>query len=86
MKKVIDNFDWKKASEGCDPNEKIDILSRTVFNIMNNFIPNETILIDDRDSPWISKKIKSLILEKNLGFKKHFKTNNSETRGKFYPV
>ena len=53
---------------------------------MNNFIPNETILIDDRDSPWISKKIKSLILEKNLGFKKHFKTNNSETRGKFYPV
>ena len=53
---------------------------------MNNFIPNETILIDDRDSPWISKKIKSLILEKNLCFKKHFKTNNSETRGKFYPV
>ena len=70
----------------CVPNKKINILSRTVFNIMNNFIPNETILIDDRDSPWISKKIKSLILEKNLGFKKHFKTNNSETRGKFYPV
>ena len=86
MKKVIDNFDWKKASEGCDPNEKIDILSRTVFNIMNNFIPNETILIDDRDSPWISKKIKSLILEKNLGFRKYFKTNNSETRGNFNPV
>ena len=86
MKKVIDNFDWKKASEGCDPNEKIDILSRTVFNIMNNFIPNETILIDDRVSPWISKKIKSLILEKNLGFRKYFKTNNSETRGNFNPV
>ena len=86
MKKVIDNFDWIKASEGCDPNEKIDILSRTVFNIMNNFIPNETILIDDRDSPWISKKIKSLILEKNLGFRKYFKTNNSETRGNFNPV
>ena len=86
MKKVIDNFDFKKASEGFESNRKINILSGTVFNIMNNFIPNKTILIDDRDSPWISKKIKTLILEKNLGYRRYLKKNNPETRRDFYPV
>ena len=39
---------------------------KTVINIMNNFIPNKTILADDRDSPWITSKLKSMIQEKNL--------------------
>ena len=86
MKKVIDNFDFKKASEGFESNRKINILSGTVFNIMNNFIPNKTILIDDKNSPWISKKIKTLMLEKNLGYRRYFKKNNPEARRDFYPV
>ena len=33
---------------------------------MNNFIPNETILMDDRDPAWINKNIKVLIHDKKL--------------------
>ena len=46
---------------------------------MSNFIPNETILIDDRDPPWITRKLKSMIQEKNLFYKKYLKPNNQET-------
>ena len=46
---------------------------------MSNFIPDETILVDDRDPPWITRKLKSMIQEKNLFYKKHLKPNNHET-------
>lgn len=45
----------------CYPNKQVFILTGAVFNIMSNFTHNETILINDRDSPWINKKIKGLI-------------------------
>ena len=46
---------------------------------MNNFIPNETILVNDSDPPWITRKSKSMIQEKNLFYKKYLKPNNQET-------
>ena len=46
---------------------------------MSNFIPNETILVDDRDPPWITRKLESMIQEKNPFYKKYLKPNNQET-------
>ena len=37
IKKAIDNFDWKKVFEGCDPIKQINIFTDTVFNIVSNF-------------------------------------------------
>lgn len=31
LKKDINNFDWKKHCEGCDPNKQVDILYDSVF-------------------------------------------------------
>ena len=42
-------------------------------------MPNETILVDDSDPPWITRKSKSMIQEKNLFYKKYLKPNNQET-------
>ena len=33
---------------------------------MSIFVPNDTILINDKDSTWINSKIKRLIREKNF--------------------
>ena len=46
---------------------------------MGNFIPNETILVDDRYPPWITRKLTSMIQEKKLFYKKYLKPNNQET-------
>ena len=53
---------------------------------MSNFIPNGTILVDDRDPPCITSKLKSMIQEKNLFYKKHLKPNNQETFQAFSPI
>ena len=37
-------------------------------------------LIDDRAPPWIDKKIKGLIHEKKLVYKKHLEKNNSNSQ------
>ena len=85
VKRSLENFDWERAFSNCNPNEQVSVLTvltvltETVLNIMSNFIPNETILVDDRDPPWITSKLKSMIQKKNLFYKKSLKLNNQET-------
>ena len=55
------------------------LLTKTHLSIVGKFIPNETILVDDRDPTWITRKLKSMIQEKNLFYKKYLKPNNQET-------
>ena len=61
-------------------------LIKTVLNIMSNFIPNEAVLVDDRDPLWITSKLKSMIHEKNLFYKKYLKSNNQETLQAFSQI
>ena len=46
--KAMKDFDWQNAFVGKDVNEKATILTKTVLNIMSNFIPNEIVTIDDK--------------------------------------
>ena len=48
-----------------DVNEKVNLLNKTIKNIIRNYIPHETITCDDRDPPCINKDIKELIHDKN---------------------
>ena len=72
--KAIQGFDWVKALLDKSADEKTSILTKTILNIMSNFVPNEIVTIDDRDLPWINNKIKSLI--QNEYFKNCVKPNN----------
>ena len=40
-----------------------------ILNIVSDFTPNEIVTIDDRDPPWITIKIKSLVENKTEYFK-----------------
>ena len=86
IKRPLGNFDWKNAFSNCNPNEKVSVLTKTLLDIMINFIPNETILVDDRDPPWITSKLKSMIQEKNVFYKKYLKQNNQETLQAFSQI
>ena len=50
---------------------------KTIKNIMSNYIPHETITCDDRDTPWINKDIKQLILDKNHAYKSYNRNDKS---------
>ena len=51
-----------------DVNEIVYITRKTIKNIFSNFISHEKIPCDGRDPPWISKKIKNHINEKNTRY------------------
>ena len=42
----------------------IFLFNKTVKNIISNYISHQTVIFEDRDRPWINKKVKQLILEK----------------------
>ena len=46
-----------------------------VKNIISNYIPHETVTLEDRDPLWINKNAKQLILEKNEMYKRYVKEN-----------
>ena len=56
---------------------RMSIFSNTVLNILNNYIPHETKICDDRDPPWMTTKIKELISQKNKLYSRIKKRNNS---------
>ena len=79
VSKAIQGFDWDKAFLDKSTGEKVSIFTKTILNIMSNFIPNEIVTIDDRDPPWINNKIKFLIKDKTGYFKNCVKPNNYQS-------
>ena len=65
IKRAINNFNWEKAFSNTNINEKVSLFNKTILNILNNYIPHETIICDDKDPPWVNSRIKSLIENKH---------------------
>ena len=53
-------FDCDRAFVDINLNEKVYILNKNILNILSNFIPHETLTIDDKDLSWFTKKIKNI--------------------------
>ena len=62
-----------------DLKEMVNILNETISNVLNNYIPHETIIYDDQDPPWINNKVKKVIQEKNQLFSRVKSTINNST-------
>ena len=77
IRKAIDQFDWLRALSNVNVDEKVFFFTKTLLNIIQNFIPHETIICDDRDPPWINNEIKKLMIEKNLAVKSHYCSNRN---------
>ena len=51
IRPAIDMFDWDRAFVNTNFNEKVFILNKTILNILSNFIPHETLTVDDKEPP-----------------------------------
>ena len=49
----------------------VSLFNRTISNILSNYIPDETIICDDKDLLWFNNNIKQLIQEKNNIYKSY---------------
>ena len=78
IKRATNNLNWEKAFSNTNINEKVSLFNKTILNILNNYIPHETIICDDKDPSWFNSRIKSLIEKKNKIRKSYqrFKSNS----------
>ena len=51
IRRAIDQFDWLGALSNVTVDENVYFFTKALLNIIQNFIPYETIICDDRDSP-----------------------------------
>ena len=77
IQQEINLFDWENAFLNTDVDAQVSIFSNTVLNILNNYIPHQTKICDDRDLPRMTTKIKELISQKNKLCSRIKKRNNS---------
>ena len=72
IKKSMTNFPWlQHLFLNRDPNWQVKTFTDTILNIMANFVPHETKNIIHRDSPWITKQLKTMLNRKNRLYKKY---------------
>ena len=73
----------ERSFASLDINNKIYLFNETI-NMLSNFIPHETITLDDRDPSWMNSKVKHLINGKNAAYKNYVKNNkNSQSFAMF---
>ena len=54
-------------------NEILHVFNKNIKNILSNFNPHEIGSCNDKYTPWINSKIKSLIKSKNSAYKNYLK-------------
>ena len=69
IRKELNDFNWERAFSNTNVNKKISILSKSVLNALSNFIPRETIICNEKDTPWFNSWIKFLLQAKSKIFK-----------------
>ena len=66
------NFPWlQHLSLNRDPNWQVKTFTVIIFNIMANFVSHETKNIIPRNSPWITKQLKTMLNRKNRLFRNY---------------
>ena len=51
------DFDWENKLSLVGINDQVALFNETIVNIMSNFIPNETMIFDNKDPLWYNKNI-----------------------------
>ena len=82
IRRSIEIFNSDRAFKNSNVNDMVDICTKTILNILSNFIPYQAITIDDKDPPWFlyfhGFSTKDFLLqEKNKIYKNFCKDRNN---------
>ena len=73
----VHEFNWQRAFNNLNINERVSFFNKSILNIVSNFIPHETVICDERDRPWINTRIKTLINDKKILYKKYLRSGKN---------
>ena len=79
IRRAIELFNWNQVFSNINVDKQVDIFNSTLLNIFQNFVPNEKIVINERDPPWISEQIKYEISQLHLLYDKYIANGKKNT-------
>ena len=71
--RVVHEFNWQRAFSNLNINGSVFFFNKTILKVISNFISHEPVICDERDPPWINARIKNLINDKNIHYKKYLR-------------
>ena len=78
IRSSLNNIDWDRLFTNANVNRLVEIFNNCITNVFNNYIPHETITIDDKDPPWLTPRIKKKISDKNTLYKEYLQNGKSQ--------
>ena len=72
-------MNWGNSFEGKNVHEQVHFFTKTILNIFHNYIPNKTILCNDKDPPWFDNEIRKILTMKNKIFEQYIANGKSQT-------
>ena len=72
-------MNWERLFDQEDINAQVVALNETILNFFRNYVPNKYITIDEEDSAWMNKTIKSIAKAKNALYKKYIQNGRFES-------
>ena len=79
INRAIDIFDWVNSFKGKNVHEQVHFFNKTILNIFHNYIPNKTILCNDKDPPWFNNEIRRILTKKYQIFEQYIANEKSQT-------
>ena len=55
IRRAVHEFNCRRVFSNLNINERVSFFSKTILNIVSNFIPHETVICDDKGPPWNKK-------------------------------
>ena len=72
LRRSIANFNWENSfNQNPNPNWQVEFFTKTLLNIISNFIPNKIVKMNPKDPPWITNHLKSMIKRQNRLYKNY---------------
>ena len=84
LRAALSSFAWLDVFADLDVNQMVEKLTSVVLSAAETHIPNKTVMISDKDAPWITKVVKNAIKKNKLLVKKWIRNGKtpSETTAK----
>ena len=64
-------FPWEANLRHNNPNRQVELLNRTILNIMSNFVPNEVKTVRSCEPEWLNSDIKKLLRNQRKIFNRY---------------
>ena len=70
---AMGTIDWSTIFSGLDVVDMTQLFTAKCIDIFSQYIPNEIVMCDERDPPWMTATLKSAIMRKHIVYSKYVK-------------